>query len=90
LMDQPNNRRNQTQYVVVDQSQNHRIPDEVIQGIGIESWGQTDYLQALTELAEELNMTLADCALSFGTVTLRENANGWRFHPALGFTKWKE
>jgi len=90
LMDKPKGRRGETQFVVVDKSQNHRIPDTAVQGTGIESWGQGDYLQALTELAEEMDMPLVDCARRFGTVTLPKNANGWRFHPAMGFAKWKE
>jgi len=89
LMDKPNGRRGETQFVVVDTSQNHRIPDTDVQGLGIEPWGQTDYLQALIELADELDMPLDHCARRFGTVTLPESVNGWRFHPALGFTKWK-
>lgn len=89
LMDKPKGRRGETQFVVVDTSQNHRIPDTAVQGVGIEPWGQVDYLQALIELADELDMPLADCARRFGTVTLPENDNGWRFHPALGFTKAK-
>ena len=87
LLDKPKGRRGETTFVVVDKSQNHRIPDADIVGVGIEPWAQTDYLQALIELADELDMPLADCARRFGTVTLPENANGWRFHPALGFTK---
>lgn len=87
LMDKPKGRRGETVFVAVDKSQNHRIPEAAVQGTGIEPWGQTDYLQALTELADELDMPLADCARRFGTVTLPKNDNGWRFHPALGFTK---
>ena len=89
LMDKLKGRRGEIQCVEVDKSQNHRIGDACVQGVGIEPWGQTDYLQALIELANELDMPLADCARRFGTVTLPENDNGWRFHPALGFTKWK-
>lgn len=89
LMDKPNGRRGETVFLVVDKSQNHRIPDADVQGHGISVWGQTDYWQALTELAAELDMPLVDCARSFGTVTLPRNDNGWWFHPALGFTKYK-
>ncbi|MBI5907326.1 MAG: type I-F CRISPR-associated helicase Cas3, partial [Burkholderiales bacterium] len=89
LMDNPHGRRGETQFVKVDQSQNHRIPDTDIQGHGIRPWGQTNYWQALVELAAELDLPLADCARRFGTVTLPKNDNGWRFHPALGFTKCK-
>ena len=87
LMDKPNGRHGEKLGVKVETSQNHRIPDREVQGHGISSWGQTDYWEALTELATELDMPLADCARRFGTVTLPENANGWRFHAALGFTK---
>lgn len=89
LMDKPNGRRGETLGVKVEDSQNHRIPDTDVQGHNIKPWGQTDYWESLTELATELDMTLADCARRFGTVTLAENDNGWRFHPALGFTKAK-
>ena len=89
LMDKPNGRRGEKMFVPVDTSQHHRIPEAAVEGFGINPWGQTDYWQALTELAAELDMPLAECARRFGTVTLPENANGWRFHPALGFTKYR-
>ena len=89
LMEKPNGRRGETLFVRVEQSQNHRIPDAAVEGLGIAPWGQADYWQALTQLAAELDMSLADCARRFGTVTLPESSNGWRFHPALGFTKHK-
>jgi CRISPR-associated endonuclease/helicase Cas3 len=66
-----------------------RIHDASVQGTGITAWGQTDYMQALTELATDMGMAPDVCAKRFGTVTLPENTNGWRFHPALGFTKAK-
>ena len=89
LMGKPNSRRGETVFLVVDKSQNHRIPDAAVEGFGITPWGQTDYLHALVELAVELDLSLAECARRFGTVTLPDNPNGWRFHPALGFTKYK-
>ena len=89
MMDKPHGRRGETLFVRVEQSQNHRIPEAAVAGLGIAPWGQTDYWQALTELAAELDMPLADCARRFGTVTLPESPSGWRFHPALGFTKQK-
>lgn len=89
LMDKSNARHGEKLGVKVETSQNHRILDEHVQGNGINAWGQTNYWSALNELATELNMPLADCARRFGTVTLQESANGWRFHPALGFTKAK-
>ncbi len=90
LMDNPKGRRGEPFYMVVEKSKHQRIPDASVEGAGIAPWGHTNYLQALTELADELAKPLADCARSFGTVTLPENDNGWRFHPALGFTKWRQ
>lgn len=89
LMDKPNSRRGEKLGVKVEASQNHRINDRAVQGEGIGVWGETNYWEALTALATELNLSLADCARRFGTVTLPENSNGWRFHPALGFSKWR-
>lgn len=89
LMKKPNGRYGETVFLPVEKSQNHRIPDTAVQGHGISVWGQSDYWQALTELAAELDMPLADCARRFGTVTLPKNDNGWWFHPALGFTKYR-
>lgn len=87
LMDKPNGRRGEKEFAAVEKSQNHRIPETAVQGLGIEPWGQTDYLQALVELADELDKPLEYCAERFGIVTLPQNDNGWCFHPALGFTK---
>lgn len=87
LVDKPNARRGEKMGVKVEMSQNHRIPEQEVQGRGVSSWGQADYLEALRELAVELEMPLAVCARRFGTVTLPESVDGWRFHPALGFSK---
>jgi CRISPR-associated endonuclease/helicase Cas3 len=89
LIKKPKGQWGEAEAVVVEKSKNHRIPDAAVEGSGIAPWGQTDYLQALTELADDLDMPLEECARRFGTVTLAENDNGWRFHPALGFSKWR-
>lgn len=89
LQAKPGGRPGESTYVTVDRSQNHRIGDEQVQGPRIAPWGQTDYMAALTELAAEMDMSLSDCARRFGTVTLPQNDGGWRFHPVLGFTKWR-
>ena len=81
--------RGKTSFVVVDQSLNHRVADSNVAGVGIEAWGATDYMQALAELASEMNLSLTECARRYGTVTLPKCDNGWRFHPALGFAKAK-
>jgi CRISPR-associated endonuclease/helicase Cas3 len=68
-----------------------RIKDKEVKGQGISAWCDTDYLQALSELADEMEKSPEECARRFGRVTLKEPKNGigtrWRFHPALGFTK---
>ncbi|EPC00315.1 hypothetical protein L861_07405 [Litchfieldella anticariensis FP35 = DSM 16096] len=58
-------------------------------GERIAVWGQTDYVDALVALADEMDLPLEACARKFGTVTVPKNDNGWRFHPVLGFTKQK-
>ena len=87
LMDKKGNRRGETVFIPIDASQNKRLPPEWVQGERISAWGYTDYMDALTELAKDLNLSLESCARRFGTVSLPANDNGWQFHPALGFTK---
>ncbi len=61
------------------------LPNAAVQGNRIEPWGVTDYMAALSALAEELNLTPVICAERFGTATVRPSDTGWRYHPALGF-----
>lgn len=84
-----NDDKGKTSLIVVDRSLNHRVANSDVAGAGIQAWGATDYMQALAELASEMNLTLPECARRYGTVTLPENEKGWRFHPALGFAKWR-
>lgn len=89
LLEPKGGRRGETVFVAVETSLHQRVPDDQVQGERIQTWGQTNYMQSLTDLAAELDMPLVVCARRFGTVTLPKNDNGWRFHPALGFTKAK-
>ncbi|BAH77675.1 type I-F CRISPR-associated helicase Cas3f [Solidesulfovibrio magneticus] len=75
---------------VATETRNRRVPDDSCHGVRISPWGETDYMQALRELAEDLEMELESCARRFGVVTLPESVNGWRFHPLLGFTIYSE
>lgn len=63
------------------------LPNALATGEHIEAWGVTDYMAALLDLAAELDLTPKACAQRFGTVTVRPNDNGWRYHPALGFAQ---
>ncbi len=74
-------------YVEVETSKHHRIPDTALASSTITPWGETDYLEALASLADDVGQELESCARRFGTVTLPESDQGWRFHPALGFVK---
>lgn len=74
-------------YVKIEDGLNHRIDDVQVTGTRVTSWGVTDYITELAALAGERDMTLEACAERYGTVTLPENPQGWRFHPALGFTR---
>lgn len=79
-------RRQPSIHVRCDQECVH-LSDLAVRGVRIEPWGVTDYLQALTELADDLELSLAYCAERFGQVTVPESASGWRYHPALGFSR---
>ena len=83
----PSKERGRKLYVEVEENLNHRIPDEQVSGIRIEPWGTTDYMEELAALATEFDRSLGECAACYGTVTLPATEQGWRFHPALGFTR---
>ncbi len=61
--------------------------DKIEQGSNISFWGATDYLDALNQLAQELDIEPARCARRFGYLDLPQDNNGkrWNYHPALGF-----
>lgn len=67
----------------------HRVPQEALQGEHIQSWGTPNYMAVLAKLAESRGVSIAHCAKSFGTVTVPSSADGWRYHPALGFSRWR-
>jgi CRISPR-associated endonuclease/helicase Cas3 len=52
---------------------------------GISFWGATDYLAALHDLAERLELDPIMCAKKFGFAELRGSTQGWSYHPCLGF-----
>ena len=87
LLETPKQRPGKEVLIELETSMHHRIVEEATVGVRIQPWGQTDYLKALSALATELDQSLAYCARRFGTVSVPENDDGWRSHPALGFTK---
>ena len=80
-------RKGESVYVPVDRSQCQHLPDSMVEGTRITPWGVTDYMAALTDLASALGMPSRCCAERFGTVAVKPNNNGWRYHPALGFAR---
>lgn len=68
--------------------------DELTLGPRMSIWADEDYLSALHELSEELDLPLTFAAAKFGTVRLRELEETdenqlWRYHPVLGFRRAK-
>lgn len=84
VMDGP--QRGKPSYPPADAECDH-LPDDAVAGDRIQPWGVRNYLQALTALAQALDMPLTACAKRFGMVAVPENLGGWRYHPALGFAK---
>jgi len=74
-------------WVEVDGSLHHPISDDAVRGVGIDAWAATDYLAELTTLAESMELPLLACAERYGGVSLPKSQQGWRFHPALGFSR---
>lgn len=80
-------KRGETLYVEVEESLMARIDLEHECGERIQPWGADDYLTALADLAEDLDISLDKAARTFGIVNAPESTHGWRYHPVLGFVK---
>ncbi len=82
-------RRGEKLYVPVEESLLVRIDLAKEQGERIQPWGSTDYLTALADLAEDLDISLDRAARTFGTVTASARNQRWVYHPVLGFWRSK-
>ncbi|WFF41604.1 type I-F CRISPR-associated helicase Cas3 [Salinicola endophyticus] len=73
------------------ESELNRLSDETLQNPRVSPWNEPDYLAALSEQAEAMDMTLEYCAMRFGRIRLKPDRapQGWHFHPALGFVRRK-
>jgi len=58
-------------------------------GPGIAYWGIPDYWTQLKTLVEATGYEPVACAKRFAWVQLRENTQGWEYHPLLGFKRKK-
>ncbi|MBU59827.1 MAG: type I-F CRISPR-associated helicase Cas3 [Alcanivorax sp.] len=77
--------RQQELYIPVERSDLSRVALECHDRI--QPWGVPDYLRALANLADNKGMELDQAAKRFGAVIVPKSAQGWRFHPALGFSR---
>ena len=82
-------RRGEKLYVLVEESLLVRIDLTKEQGERIQPWGANDYLTALADLAEDLDISLDRAARTFGTVTASARNQRWGYHPVLGFWRSK-
>uniref|UniRef100_UPI00333F24D2 type I-F CRISPR-associated helicase Cas3f n=1 Tax=Castellaniella defragrans TaxID=75697 RepID=UPI00333F24D2 len=79
-------RKWQELYVLVDASLRHDVSDAAVRGDGVTPWGGGDVMQAMIEQAEAMDLPLNDFALKYARVSLPDQQEGWRWHPALGFS----
>nr|WP_234420469.1 hypothetical protein [Xanthomonas fragariae] len=74
-------------YVRIEQSQRHDLALASAPGIG--PWGRFELMNLLIEQADSLDLSLEECARKFTTVDVPASETGWRYHPWLGFAKFK-
>ena len=68
-----------------------RLPDGLLKNPHITPWNEPDYMEALVEQADAMEMDIERCAKRFGRIRLKTDyaPHGWHFHPALGFVRRK-
>ena len=79
-------KRGKSVYIDVEKSLLLREDLEDNIGPRTDVWITSPYMDALTSLADELEMPLEECARRFGTVSVPKHESGWRVHDTLGFT----
>ncbi|QSN63367.1 type I-F CRISPR-associated helicase Cas3f [Caballeronia sp. M1242] len=63
------------------------VPESDLSGPRIAPWFQVELIDLLRQWAAARDQSLLNSAQSMATVSLPESEDGWRYHPALGFTK---
>ena len=63
------------------------VSDDEVRGERITPWMQLDLLTTLQQWAEHQDQSLRRSAKKVATASLPQSAQGWRFHPWLGFNK---
>lgn len=83
-------RRGEQLYVCIDETMRTPIADTALwpgPQHSVQPWIQVDLLEELRTLAQEMGLSLQDCAKRYATASLPDERQGWRFHGALGFSK---
>ncbi|MEQ6437246.1 type I-F CRISPR-associated helicase Cas3f [Comamonas sp. w2-DMI] len=83
-------RRGKQLYVCIDETMRAPVADTALRPgpqHSVQPWIQVDLLEELRTLAQEMGLSLQDCAKRYATASLPDEGQGWRFHEALGFTK---
>ncbi|HNQ47881.1 MAG TPA: type I-F CRISPR-associated helicase Cas3f [Hydrogenophilus thermoluteolus] len=63
---------------------------EIHPGPRVGWWSETDALDALEQLAKDLDLDFDTCARRFATVELQTRHEGWWYHPGLGLSRKRE
>lgn len=79
-------RRHGKLYVPVHESQCHPVPQALLKSASVSAWPQVDLMEELATLAQARDLPLEKCAERYATASLPRSAQGWHFHPMLGFT----
>ncbi len=87
---QEESRRGKQVYVPVHQSLCLPVPDAYVASPSVSPWLQIDLMSELWALAKAQGRPLQECAERYTTASLPRTDNGWLFHPALGFTVWRQ
>ncbi|MFZ4962786.1 type I-F CRISPR-associated helicase Cas3f [Pseudomonas sp. Mn2068] len=58
-------------------------------GPRIQPWGRHDLMTLLNEQVDAQHLSLRTCAEKFTVVSVYESTFGWRYHPVLGFDRYK-
>lgn len=74
-------------YVSVDKSKLRRWDAGAALGTRVGFWATADYLDSLEALAEDKDLSLEDCAKTFGVVRLPDSVDGWSYCEYTGFSK---
>jgi len=77
--------KNKSVYIPIEESLLKRVADNTLASKQISAWFQRNYMDLVMEQAEAEGISASHCSKRYGLVTLGDRAQGWYFHPFLGF-----